>query len=200
MAGAYQYLIHKCKLVYYGKPIPPRPSTHMGDFEQQFKDAFERYSDELFRHCSMRISDRERALELTQDAFMRTWDYVRKGGEVRDLRPLLYQTLRNLIIDEYRKVKLHSLDGMLEQAESGAMEAMLPQDDTNTIEAAMERLDATEALKRVDELPEVYREVLLLRYVEGLSPKEISTIVEESENVVSVRIHRALKKMRDVLE
>jgi RNA polymerase sigma-70 factor, ECF subfamily len=172
----------------------------MGDFEQQFKDAFERYSDELFRHCSMRISDRERALELTQDAFMRTWDYVRKGGEVRELRPFLYQTLRNLIIDEYRKVKLHSLDSMLENAESGAMEAMLPQDDTNTVEAAMERLDAKQALKRVDELPEAYREVILLRYVEGFTPKEISMVVGESENVVSVRIHRALKKMREMLE
>ncbi|HEV8666576.1 MAG TPA: RNA polymerase sigma factor [Candidatus Paceibacterota bacterium] len=176
----------------------------MGDFdqafEQKFKDAFERYSDELFRHASMRLSDRDRAEELTQDAFMRTWDYVRKGGEVRDLRPFLYQTLRNLIIDEYRKAKIHSLDSMLENAESGQMEAMLPQDDTNTIEAAMERLDAKEALRRVDELSEVYREVVLLRYVEGLSPKEIGAIVGESENVVSVRIHRALKKMRDLLE
>lgn len=172
----------------------------MGDFEQQFKDAFERYSDELFRHCSMRLSNRERALELTQDAFMRTWDYVRKGGEVRELRPFLYQTLRNLIIDEYRKGKTHSLDSMLENAESGQMEALLPTDDTNTVEAAMERLDAQEALKRVDELPEAYREALLLRYVEGLSPKEIGTIVGESENVVSVRIHRGLKKMKELLE
>lgn len=172
----------------------------MEDFERQFKDAFERYSDELFRHCTMRLSDRERALELTQDTFVRTWDYVRKGGEVRELRPFLYQTLRNLIIDEYRKIKLHSLDRMLEDAEGGALEALLPTDDTNTIEAAMERLDAKEALKRVGDLPELYREVLLLRYVEGLSPKEISAIVGESENVVSVRIHRALKKMREMLE
>lgn len=172
----------------------------MGDFEQEFKDAFERYSDELFRHCSMRLSDRERAMELTQDAFMRTWDYVRKGGEVRELRPFLYQTLRNLIIDEYRKAKLHSLDSMLEQAESGQMEAMLPTDETNTIEAAMERLDAKDALKQAGSLPELYREVILLRYVEGLSPKEIGKIVGESENVVSVRIHRALKKMREMLE
>lgn len=172
----------------------------MGDFEQQFKDAFERYSDELFRHASMRLSDRERALELTQDSFMKTWEYVRKGGEVRDLRPFLYQTLRHLIIDEYRKGKMHSLDRMLEDAEGGAVEAMLPQDDTNTLEAAMERLDAKAALRRVLELPELYREVLLLRYAEGLSPKEISIIITESENVVSVRIHRALKKMRDLLE
>src|SRR6266404_3028281 len=172
----------------------------MGDFEQQFKDGFERYSDELFRHCAMRISDRERALELTQDTFMRTWDYVRKGGEVRELRPFLYQTLRNLIIDEYRKAKMHSLEALVENTEGATVETMLPADESNTLEAAMERLDAKQALKRVSDLPELYQEVLLLRYVEGLSPKEIAGIVEESENVVSVRLHRALKKMKEMLE
>ena len=184
----------------YCKFVGPHSSTYMGDFEQQFKDAFERYSDELFRHATMRISDRERAMELTQDTFMRTWNYVRKGGHVRDLKPFLYQTLRNLIIDEYRKVKLQSLDHMLEEAEGGAVEALPPQDDTNTLEAAMERLDATEALKRVKELPERYSEVILLRFVEGLSPKEIGEIVDESENAVSVRIHRALKKLKGLLQ
>lgn len=172
----------------------------MEDFEQQFKDAYERYSDELFRHSSMRLSDRERALEITQDAFTRTWDYVRKGGEVRDLRPFLYQTLRNLIIDEYRKAKMYSLESMVEDTETQSVDALLPSDDSNTLEAAMDRYDAKRALKTVGELPELYREVLMLRYVEGLSPKEISQILTESENVVSVRIHRALKKLKDMLE
>ena len=172
----------------------------MGDFEQQFKDAFERYSDELFRHASMRLSDKERALELTQDTFTRTWDYVRKGGEVRELRPFLYRTLKNLIIDEYRKHKMQSLDSMLEQSESGAVEALLPQDTTNTLESAMERFDGAQALEALQRLPELYAEVLMLRYVEGLSPKEIAEVLGESENVASVRIHRGLKKLHDLLE
>jgi RNA polymerase sigma-70 factor (ECF subfamily) len=172
----------------------------MEDFEQQFKDAYERYSDELFRHCAMRISDRERALDLTQDTFTRTWDYVQKGGVVRELRPFLYQTLRHLIIDEYRKTKTTSLDAMVENSESGSIEMLLPQDDTNTLEAAMERYDSKQALKVVDELPDAYQEVILLRYVEGLSPKEIAEIISETENVVSVRIHRGLKKLREMLE
>ena len=177
-----------------------RPYSYMGDFEQQFKDAYERYSDELFRHSAMRISDRERALELTQDAFMRTWDYVRKGGQVRELRPFLYQTLRNLIIDEYRKAKTHSLEAMVEDTEGATLDALMPSDDTNTLEAAMDRFDARKALGAVDELPELYKEVLLLRYVEGLSPKEMAEILNETENVVSVRIHRGLKKLREILE
>jgi RNA polymerase sigma-70 factor (ECF subfamily) len=172
----------------------------MGDFEQQFRDAFERYSDELFRYAAMRISDRERALELTQDVFTRTWGYVQKGGEVRELRPFLYRALRNLIIDEYRKAKTQSLDRMLEDSESGAIEALLPQDDTNTLESAMERFDGKRALAALQELSLLYREVLSLRYIEGLSPKEIALVIDESENVVSVRIHRGLKKLRDLLE
>jgi RNA polymerase sigma-70 factor (ECF subfamily) len=172
----------------------------MEDFEQQFKDAYERYSDELFRHCAMRISDRERALEITQDAFMRTWDYVRKGNEVRELRPFLYQTLRHLIIDEYRKAKMYSLEAMVEGTEGASVEMLLPSDDTNTLEAAMERFDAKAALGMVSELPDLYREALMLRYVESLSPKEIAEILEESENVVSVRIHRGLKKLKEMLE
>jgi RNA polymerase sigma-70 factor, ECF subfamily len=172
----------------------------MEDFERQFKDAYERYSDELFRHCHMRLSDRERALELTQDAFTRVWDYAQKGGQVRELRPFLYQTLRNLIIDEYRKTKAYSLEALVEDTESQSVEALLPSDDSNTLEAAMDRFDAKRALAAVSELGELYREVLTLRYVEGLSPKEISQILTESENVVSVRIHRALKKLKEIME
>ncbi|MDE1925135.1 MAG: RNA polymerase sigma factor [Patescibacteria group bacterium] len=172
----------------------------MRDFEQQFKDAFERHSDELFRHASMRLSDRERALELTQETFLRAWDYAGKGEEIRDFRPFLFRTLKNLIIDEYRKMKAHSLEAMVENTEAQDVEALLPSDDTNTLEAAMERFDGKRALQALQKLPDLYREALILRYVDGLSPKEIADIIDESENVVSVRIHRGLKKLRDVME
>ena len=37
----------------------------MRDLQKDFQNAFEAYNDELFRHASMRLKDRERALELT---------------------------------------------------------------------------------------------------------------------------------------
>ncbi|MGH7936062.1 MAG: RNA polymerase sigma factor [Chthoniobacterales bacterium] len=172
----------------------------MEDFEQQFRDAFERHSDELFRHCSMRIADRERALELTQEAFLRAWDYAQRGNEIREIRPFLYRTLRHLIIDEYRKVKEQSLEAMVEGREGGEVEDFMPPDESNTLEAAMDRFDGKRALVTLKTLPDAYREVLLLRYVDGLSPKEIAEMLGESENVVSVRVHRGLKKLRDLLE
>jgi DNA-directed RNA polymerase specialized sigma24 family protein len=39
-----------------------------------------------------------------------------------------------------------------------------------------------------------------MRYVDGLSPQEIAGLIGESENVVSVRVHRGLKKLRALLE
>src|SRR5882672_2885848 len=100
-----------------------------------FTEGFERYSDELFRHCMLRLSDRERALELTQEAFLRAFEYSQKN-EIRELRPFLYRTLRHLIIDEYRKHKTVSLEAMAAQSERD-VEDYLPPDETNTLEAAI---------------------------------------------------------------
>lgn len=171
----------------------------MRDLDGQFSEAFLHYSDELFRHCSLRMKDRERSLELVQECFLKTFEYVRKGGEIVEMRPFLYRTLRHLIIDEYRRKKAVSLEGLAESAEL-EVEDLLPQDESNTLERAVERFDGKAALRCLEELPEPYREAVSLRYVEGLSPKEISRIVGESENVVSVRVHRGLQKMRAMLE
>ncbi len=170
------------------------------EVQQAFSQAYERYSDELFRHCALRLSDRERALEITQEAFLRTWKYLSGGQEIEELRPFLYRTLKNLIIDEYRKMKTYSLEAMVNEEEGQTVESFLPSDDSNTLEAAVGRFEGKRAIEMLARLPDSYKEVLLLRYVDGFSPKEIAGELSESENTVSVRLHRALKKLRDLLE
>lgn len=172
----------------------------MKDIEQSFREAFERHSDELFRHASFRLSNRDRALELTQECFLRAWQYVKRGEEIREMRPFLFRTLRHLIIDEYRKTKSFSLDEMMEGDDGGQIESMLPRDDTNTLEAAMDRYDGTRAVEAIRKLPDLYREVIAMRYVDSLTIPEIAALIKESENVVSVRLHRGLKKLRTLLE
>lgn len=173
----------------------------MREEERQFGEAYERYSDELFRHCSLRLSDRERAVEITQEAFMKAWQYMEKGETIRELRPFLYRTLHNLIIDEYRKMKSLSLESLVQNDEGGGdIESLMPADESNTLEAAIDRFEGSRALKALKELPDTYREVLVMRYVDGLSPKEIADAIGESENAVSVRVHRGLKKLKTLLE
>lgn len=172
----------------------------MKDIEQIFRDAFEHHADELFRHAALRLPDRDRALELTQECFLRALSYAKRGEDIREMRPFLFRTLRHLIIDEYRKAKSFSLDAMVEDDEGGIIEASLPRDDTNTLEAALVRHDGARALAAIRELPDLYREVVTLRYVDALSIGEIASLLGESENVVSVRLHRGLKKLRAILE
>jgi len=59
----------------------PGPSyvSIMQDRSKEFGEAYERYSDELFRHCALRLSDRERAMEITQETFVRAWQYIERG-------------------------------------------------------------------------------------------------------------------------
>lgn len=171
----------------------------MADLKRSFEEAFEAYGDELFRHASIRLSDRDRALELTQECFMRAWQYAVKGERIQDMRPFLYRTLRNLIIDEYRKHRPVSLEAMAESQEADR-ETFLAPDESNTLEAALERYEGKVALRALAELPDPYREAVTLRYVNGLSPREIAVIVGQSETTVSVRVHRGLKKLRAMLE
>lgn len=168
--------------------------------EHQFIEGFDRHADELFRHAALRLKDRERARDLTQDAFMKTWQFMEGGGEVRELRAFLFRTLKNLIIDEYRRSKTESLESLVDTDEGETIDALLPPDETNTLESAIARLDGAQALAAIKELPADYAETLLFRYVDGLAPSEIAVMMQVTENVVSVRIHRGLKKLKDLLD
>jgi RNA polymerase sigma-70 factor, ECF subfamily len=162
--------------------------------ESAFLEAFEQYSDALLRHCTFRISNRERALELTQDAFMKTWKYISEGNEVQNYRAFLYRTVNNLVIDEYRKKSSVSLDALMEDGgkSEGSFEELVG-DAREEVEVA---LDASRALSLLAELSEPYRDVVSFRYIDGLTPTEIAEIIGESENAVSVRIHRGMQQLK----
>lgn len=166
-------------------------------YEERFLKAFDEYADALFRHAIYRLSDRERAIEIVHDTFTKVWGYLRSGREVESFKPFLYKVMNNLIIDEYRRRKETSLDAIL--AEEGVSEGSFPELHGGGLEELTFMLDAKKASELLQELPLSYREVLTLRFVDGLGPKEISDLVEESENVVSVRIHRGLKILKDMI-
>ena len=175
-------------------------STHSLQQEASFAKAFEEFSEALFRHAHFRISNRERALDIVQDAFLKAWDYVQGGGEVQSYKSFLYRILNNLIIDEYRKRKPQSLDELLEN-DTGAMEAKLSHGSARETETELdEEKLLTRIRSRIQDLPETYRSVVALRYIEGFTPKEIASMMAVTENVISVRIHRGVIKLRELCE
>jgi RNA polymerase sigma-70 factor (ECF subfamily) len=169
--------------------------------EEAFNKAYDDYADALFRHCMFRLSHRERALELVQETFMKAWDTAQKGEKVKNWRALLYKYLNNLIIDEYRKKKQHSLEYLLDQ--DGVNEGTFDELNAGSLNAEIKRVDTElEAIalhNALGKLQDNYRRVIILRYIDGLKVKEVSKILHESQNVVSVRINRALKKLEKAL-
>lgn len=158
--------------------------------KEYFLRTYDTYADDIFRFCYMKVSSRELAEDLSQEVFTRFWQALREGTVLRSDRALLYTIARNLVIDWYRKKKETSLDTILEQGvEFGGADSA---DVTLDAEIA-------EALRAVHDLDETSRDALVLRFVNGLSPKEIAELTGESANAVSVRINRALKKVRTVL-
>lgn len=158
--------------------------------EKAYLKAFDEYADVLYRHCYFRVSDQERAKDIVADTFMRTWDYLSKGKEIDNFRPFLYRTLNNLIIDEYRKKKSESLDALLDDHDvpEGAFDEL--------VESSLEEVEFTLDAKRIplllEQMPEKHREVVIMRYVDGLLPAEIADILKEPVNTISVRIHRGM--------
>ncbi len=155
----------------------------------RFMNAYEDFSDAIYRHCYFRISDHDKALDLMQETFKKTWQYVSNGNKVKDMKSFLYKTATNLIIDQYRKKKELSLD-MLQE---GGFE---PSEEPQITFVA----DRQNILKLLDNLDDKYKEVIVLRYIDDMTPKEIAKAINETENVVSVRIHRGIKRINELVK
>ena len=171
---------------------------NVSDHETRFLKAFEEYNDALFRHATLRISNRERAVDLVHDTYTKVWSYIKDGYEIENFRPFLYKVLNNLIIDEYRKKKESSLDALFEI--DGVDEGSFSELSESTVETLAATIDGKKAFALLEEMPTQYKEVIIFRFVDQLGPREISELIEESENVISVRIHRALKMLRQKIE
>ena len=105
------------------------------------------------------------------------------------MRAFLYHALNGLIIDEYRKKKAVSLDLL---AESGLeLEAVNSENIYNII-------DGKALLFLIQKLPEKYRDAIDMRYAKDLSLNEMSIITHQSQNTMSVRVHRGLIKLKQL--
>lgn len=141
---------------------------------EEFIEAYDVHADAIFRYCYFRVFDKEKASDLVQEVFMRTWEYQLDGNEVQNMRALLYKIARNLIIDDSRKRKTLSLDQLSEQGFDPSV---------SELETIQTNLDAQALTALMQKLDPIYREAVTMRYIEGYAPKEIAEVLGESENL-----------------
>lgn len=160
----------------------------MSKNEKALVAAYDAHADAIFRFCAFMLPDRERALEIMQETYTKTWEYMEAGKEIREIRPFLYMVARNLCRNEItRRPGMASIEAMAEDGVEFSDDSILSPETQAEIDHMREA---------VEKLPPDMREVTVMRHIDGLPVSEIARILGESENAVSVRIHRAIKRLQ----
>ncbi|MBU0722489.1 RNA polymerase sigma factor [Patescibacteria group bacterium] len=165
--------------------------------KQAFIKAYDLYIDQLYRFIYFKVGNREEAEDLCSAVFLKTWNYILENTlkDHKTLKALLYKIARNLIIDHYRKNKDReniSLDG-----DSGIQIIDQRQSASKVMEL---KTDLLVLETKLPELKDEYREVIILRFINELSVKEVAEILDKSKGNIRVLIFRALKALKELLE
>jgi RNA polymerase sigma-70 factor (ECF subfamily) len=155
---------------------------------KQMEALYDQYVDDIFRYMMFRLRNKEKALDLTQEVFVRMWQsYLSKGKEIEYPKSLLYKIAHNILVNSYERDKF--FDSLDDLSEDGF------EVEDQTQKTSFEIKDLNEAL---DKLPDKYSDLIMLRYIEGFSIKEIAEMYDESENVMSVRLNRAIGQLKKI--
>jgi len=157
--------------------------------EKEFLDAYDQYAEVILRHAYLRVNSRAIAQDLTSETFMKTWQFIANGGEVKKFKSFLYRVCNNLVIDYYRsKAKTNvSLEDVAEQSEPAED---LPYENIDT------GIAYESVKKHLDSLPQEYKQILIHRYIDELDILEIKEITGKSVTNIYTIIHRGLKMIR----
>ncbi|BCX15819.1 MAG: ECF subfamily RNA polymerase sigma factor [Candidatus Parcubacteria bacterium] len=155
---------------------------------------YDKYQPSIFRFIYLKVGHREEAEDLTHQTFLSAWQSI---GEFQQrnlpISSWLYRIARNKVIDYYRTRKM-TLE--LEKNDQESEENLA----TNPFESLSQKMSLEIVEKALRLLPPHYQDVLIMRFVEEMSYKEISQVIGKSQGLIRVIQFRALKKIKKIIE
>lgn len=168
-----------------------------------FEAFFEEQLERIYGFVARRIEARSAAEELTTIVFERAVEAARAGSVARaDLAGFALRVAASAIDDQARRARRHIPPGVRASdldIGTDAAEAAALSDETalRVFEVAIDR----DLLRRgMVALPQDHQRAILLRYLDGLAPNEIATLLGCSAADVSLRINRALRALHDITD
>lgn len=162
------------------------------ELRDKFIQAYDDYSDGIYRYCFFRVYSSAIAEEIVQETFMRLWESMLKGNKIKNIKPFTYKICHNLIIDSYRnnETKQLSLDILI-----------YPSKNYHVVKSAEginseKNILYNEILQTLEKLPPNYKNIIILRYIEDLPPREIAEMMDSTPQKISAQIYRALQKLK----
>ncbi len=159
-----------------------------------FETLYLKYSDRIFKYVYLNINDPYLSEDITSEVFLRVW---KRWKKIRQdfIQALLYKIARNIIVDYYRKKKNRRQISLEESVEKG----IEPFYEQEFIEKIHKDNNIAKLNQQIKLLPRNLRDVLILRFVNDLSAKEVGVILKISEVNVRVLQYRAIKKLKEVV-
>jgi len=168
--------------------------------QNAFAEIVDLYKDKIYQLCYRMLGNAHEAEDIAQEAFIRAFVNIHTYDMSKKFSTWLYRIATNLSIDRIRKKKPHyyldaevsGTDGLTMYSQVSA-EGALPEDELETME-----LQAT-IQQEILKLPDKYRTVIVLKYIDELSLKEIGDILDIPIGTVKTRIHRGREALRKQL-
>jgi RNA polymerase sigma-70 factor (ECF subfamily) len=166
-------------------------------------DAFDRFVDhfrtKVFQYTWLMCGQREDAEEVAQDTLLKVFENFGQLREPERVRPWVFRIAKNACLTKRRKSIFAP-----EPSQELSLDALMPSggdlpvaDSALSPEKTVLQAEVREALEQaIQALPDLYRPVLLLRDVEGLSTEETAGVLGISEDAVKTRLHRARLAVR----
>ena len=168
-----------------------KPSQLPLDFGEWYTD----HRPTVYRYVRFRVATRETAEDVTSQVFMKALRSIHRYDPTRAApRTWLLRIARNAVTDHLRSLKRRgSLHVSLDRVPD--LVAQIPSQEERVLkqERIQALLNGTQTLRSADQ------EILSLRYGAGLDNSEIASSLDISPNAVAVRLHRALKRLKEAV-
>jgi len=165
------------------------------DIRKKFSKIYDQNIDRIYRFVFLRVNSKESAQDITSETFARAWSSFAEAstdkGRVKNWTAFLYQIARNLVTDLYRE------RGQFQVVSAAFVPDTRPGSDIH--EMAGLGMEVDKIKEAISHLGEEQQEVVICRYLDGLSFKEIAEIVGKPEGTVRVIAHRALATLKERL-
>lgn len=164
-----------------------------------FVEIYDMYFDHIYRFVYFKVSQKEEAEDLTSSVFLKTWGYVQDNSvkDYKTLKSFLYKVARNAVIDYYRKKSVQNEKISLNDGINTIDVADVSQDIHTKMEI---NSDVGLVEKNLRKLKDEYREIIVMRYLNELSIKEISFALDKTPGSIRVTLYRALNALRSLME
>jgi RNA polymerase sigma-70 factor, ECF subfamily len=171
-----------------------------GDSEA-FRELVERYQRRVLAVVTGMLHDREAALDVTQETFIKAYRSIGRFKGDASFYTWIYRIAVNLAIDYQRREWRRPATGNNRGPSGSGHEDLLDRisDETPAADPFHATVDSElrdRVREAIDELTPDHKAVILLRELEGLSYEEISRVMQCSKGTVMSRLHYARKKLQ----